>query len=201
MVAFTQQPDVCQLSDKSTPAVPDGFFHATEFILGAGIVVIQPSMGKIVVAWDGEGRWFSPKGRKYKSESLDKTALRKGYEDVRLSITPLPSPPLAVSDYLIPPCDIISNVPPHSSLQSGHQIVPLCTAKVSLRTHQRVKAPKQVAQLLLPALAQVSSSTPEKTQSQSRSQPKTGTTPRSSLEAGTANISLFGASGRCPTMR
>ena len=69
-----------------------------------------------------------PKGRKDKGESLDKTTLREGYEEARLSIAlPLSSPSLAVSDYLIPPCDIISNVPPHSNLQPGYQIVPLCT--------------------------------------------------------------------------
>ena len=85
MVVLTQQQEVHQLSDKSTPAIPDSFFHATEFILGAGIVVIQPSTGKIVVVENGEGRWFLPKGRKDEGESLDKTALREGYEEVRAS--------------------------------------------------------------------------------------------------------------------
>ena len=85
MVVLVQQSEVYQFSNKSTPAVPDNFFHATEFILGAGIVVIQPSTGKIVVVWDGEERWFLPKGRKDKCELLDKTALREGYEEVRVS--------------------------------------------------------------------------------------------------------------------
>jgi len=56
MVVPAQQSEVYQLLDKSTPAVPDSFFHATEFILGAGIVDIQPSTGKIVVVWDGGER-------------------------------------------------------------------------------------------------------------------------------------------------
>jgi len=94
MVVLTQQPEVYQLSDKSTPAVPDSFFHATEFILGAGIVAIQPSTGKIVVVCDGrrgsEERWFFPKGRKDEGESLDKTALREGYEESGYQIVPLP---------------------------------------------------------------------------------------------------------------
>ena len=85
MVVLTQQQEVYQLSDKSTPAIPDSFFHVTEFILGAGIVAIQPSTGKIVVVDNGEGRWFLPKGRKDKGESLDKTALREGYEEVRMN--------------------------------------------------------------------------------------------------------------------
>ena len=58
-------------SDKSTPAVPDSFFHATESILDAGIIVIQPSTGKIVMVWDGGKRLFLLKGRKDRSESLD----------------------------------------------------------------------------------------------------------------------------------
>ena len=96
MVVLAQQSEVYQLSDKSTQAVPDNFFHATEFILGAGIVVIQPSTGKIFVVGDEEERWFFPKRRKDKDESLDKTALREGYEEVRMSTPNYPS------DYLIP---------------------------------------------------------------------------------------------------
>ena len=88
MVVLTQNPEVYQLSDKSTPAVPDSFFHVSEFILGAGIVAIQPSTGKIVVVWDGKDRWFLPKGRKDEGESLDKTALREGYEEVRSNSSP-----------------------------------------------------------------------------------------------------------------
>ena len=119
MVVLAQQSEVYQLSDKSTPVVPDNLFHVTEFMLGAGIVAIHPSTGKIVVVWDGEERWFLPKGRKDKDESLDKTALREGYEEVRLS-TPLF---LGLSD---PPCDIIpSNTSPRLNLQSGYQIAPL----------------------------------------------------------------------------
>ena len=90
MVVLTQKSEVYPLSDKSTPAIPDSFFHATEFVLGAGVVTIQQSTGKVVVVENGEGRWFLPKGRKDEGESLEKTALREGYEEVRLS-TPTPS--------------------------------------------------------------------------------------------------------------
>ena len=94
MVVLVQQSEVYQLSDKSTPAVPDSFFHVTEFILGAGIVVVG----------DGAERWFLPKGRKDKGESLDKTALREGYEEVRMSTPHYPPLSLRLSD---PSCDII----------------------------------------------------------------------------------------------
>ena len=113
MVVLVQQSEVYQLSDKSTLAVPDCFFHITEFILGAGIVVVG----------DGEEQWFLPKGRKDKGGSLDRTALREGHEEARMS-TPHYSLPL--SDYLIPPCDIISSIAsPRPNLQSGYQIGPL----------------------------------------------------------------------------
>ena len=122
MVVLAQQQEIYQLSDKSTPAIPDSFFHATEFILGAGIVVIQPSTGKIVVVENWEGGWFLPKGRKDKGESLDKTALREGYEEVRASNPP--SPP-SLSGTRLSDSAAIWLTPPRSCLQSGYQIVPL----------------------------------------------------------------------------
>jgi hypothetical protein len=85
-----------------TPAIPDSFFHGTEFILGAGIVAIQPSAGKIVVVWNGEGRWFLPKGKKDKPESLDKTASREGFEEGVCPSTPSLPPLSPEPDYLIP---------------------------------------------------------------------------------------------------
>ena len=72
------------LSERSTAAVPDGVFHATDFTLGAGIVIIQPSTAKVVLVTDKHERWFLPKGRKDKGETLEQTALREGYEEVRL---------------------------------------------------------------------------------------------------------------------
>ena len=130
MVVLVQQSEVYQLSDKSTLAVPDCFFHTTEFILGAGIVVIQPSTGKTVVVGDGEEQWFLPKGRKDKGGSLDKTALREGHEEARMS-TPHYSLPL--SDYLIPPAISYHQSPRHA--QTYSQVIrsdlSLCIAEVT----------------------------------------------------------------------
>jgi len=70
------------LSERSTAAIPDSIFHATDFVLGAGVVIIQPSTSKIVLVTDKRNRWFLPKGRKDKGESLEQTALREAYEEV-----------------------------------------------------------------------------------------------------------------------
>ena len=168
MVVLAQQSEVYQLSDKSTQAVPDNFFHVTEFILGAGIVVIQPSTGKIFVVGDEEERCFFPKGRQDKGESLDKTALREGYEEVRMST---PNYPPSLSDYLIPLAISYHQTPRHA--RAYNQVIrsglSLCIAEVSPRTYQRpANAPKQGIKHLPPALARVSSGIPEKTQNQSQ---------------------------------
>ena len=66
--------------------------------------------------------------------------------------------PLPLSDHLISPAIIISNTSPHPSLQSSYQIVHLgflCTAEVSFRTYQRIKAPEQAIKPLPPALVRV----------------------------------------------
>lgn len=77
-----------QLSERSTPAIPNSIFHATDFRLGAGTVIIQPSTAKVVLVTDERERWFLPKGRKDKGESLEQTALREAYEEVRLNEHP-----------------------------------------------------------------------------------------------------------------
>ena len=70
------------LSERSTAAIANSVFHATDFVLGAGVVIIQPSTSKIVLVTDKRERWFLPKGRKDKGESLEQTALREAYEEV-----------------------------------------------------------------------------------------------------------------------
>lgn len=75
---------------RSTPTVPDSLWFASEFTLGAGMIIIQPSTGKVVVISERQehedGRalrsWFLPRGRKDVGESLEQAALREAYEEV-----------------------------------------------------------------------------------------------------------------------
>lgn len=85
------QPTV--FSHDSDPSVQDSLWFANDFMLGAGMVIIQPSTGKMVILSDqyqderGVTRpyCFLPKGRKDIGESLEQTALREAYEEVRSS--------------------------------------------------------------------------------------------------------------------
>jgi hypothetical protein len=83
MITLQDPPSIDQLSERSTPAVPNSVFHATDFLLGAGAVIIQPATGNVVLVTDKRERWFLPKGRKDKGESLEQTVLREAYEEVR----------------------------------------------------------------------------------------------------------------------
>jgi len=52
-------------------------------MLGAGMVVFQPSTQRIVVVYETEKEyWFLPRGRKDVGESLEQAALREAYEEV-----------------------------------------------------------------------------------------------------------------------
>ena len=88
MVTLQEPPAHHPLSERSTAAIPDSIFHATDFTLGAGVVIIQPSTSKIVLVTDKRERWFLPKGRKDKGESLEQTALREAYEEVNVHLHP-----------------------------------------------------------------------------------------------------------------
>jgi len=90
MVTPQDPPSIHRLSERSTPAIPDSIFHATDFFLGAGVVIIQPATGKVVLVTDKRERWFLPKGRKDKGESLEQTALREAYEETGYRIQFLP---------------------------------------------------------------------------------------------------------------
>jgi len=60
-------------------------------MLGAGMVIIQPSTNKVVLVYDSIGKyWFLPKGRKDLGESLEKTALREAYEESGYQVEFLP---------------------------------------------------------------------------------------------------------------
>jgi 8-oxo-dGTP pyrophosphatase MutT (NUDIX family) len=67
----------------STPAVPHSAWCSEDFMLGAGMVIIQPSTHRLVILYDTQKkRWFLPKGRKDLGESLEQAALREAYEEV-----------------------------------------------------------------------------------------------------------------------
>ncbi len=71
------------LSPYSTPSVPNSGWAAFNFLLGAGMVIIQPSTSKIVIVHDPDlNACFLPRGRKDVGESLEQTALREAYEEV-----------------------------------------------------------------------------------------------------------------------
>jgi len=78
------------LSERSTAAIPDSIFHATDLRFGAGVVIIQPATCKVVLVTDNRERWFLPKGRKDKGECLEQTALREAYEETGYRIQFLP---------------------------------------------------------------------------------------------------------------
>ena len=81
------------MSPESDYGVPDRLWFSQDFMLGAGMVIIQPTSGKVVVLGEPAGpdprdptkvltRWFLPKGRKDRGESLEQAALREAYEEV-----------------------------------------------------------------------------------------------------------------------
>lgn len=71
----------------STPPVPDSCWSSQDFMLGAGMVIFQPSTCKVVIVYDREREyWFLPRGRKDLGESLETTALREAYEEVWFSL-------------------------------------------------------------------------------------------------------------------
>lgn len=84
VVPMLAQPFV-NLGPLSSPAIPDSLIYASRFLLGVGMVIIQPSSGKVVLVNDPtEDHWFLPKGRKDMGETLEHAALREAYEEVSL---------------------------------------------------------------------------------------------------------------------
>ena len=74
-------------SNNSTTSIPDSCFWMHDFLLGASMVIIQPSSGKVVLVNDTEHRsWFLPRGRKDIGETLEQCALREAYEEVRFLV-------------------------------------------------------------------------------------------------------------------
>lgn len=60
-------------------------------MIGAGMVVIQPATGKVLLLYEPRiDYWFFPKGRKDVGESLEQTALREAYEESGYRVEFLP---------------------------------------------------------------------------------------------------------------
>ncbi|PCH43131.1 hypothetical protein WOLCODRAFT_121539 [Wolfiporia cocos MD-104 SS10] len=78
-----------RFSEFSSPAVPASIWYSSDFLLGAGMVILQPSSGKVLLCCEGE-RWFLPKGRKDVGESLEQAALREAYEESGYRVEFLP---------------------------------------------------------------------------------------------------------------
>ncbi|OCH92522.1 hypothetical protein OBBRIDRAFT_791116 [Obba rivulosa] len=75
----------------SSPAIPDSFWFSSDFMLGSGMVIIQPSTGKVVVLYESvDNYWFLPKGRKDIGETLEQAALREAYEESGYRVEFLP---------------------------------------------------------------------------------------------------------------
>ncbi|KAK0457048.1 uncharacterized protein EV420DRAFT_537400 [Desarmillaria tabescens] len=66
----------------SSAEIPDSGWASCDFMVGSGMVIIQPSSHKIVVCYDSLRKaYFLPKGRKDIGESLEEAAVREAYEE------------------------------------------------------------------------------------------------------------------------
>lgn len=82
------------LSDLSSPATAQSLWHSSDFLLGAGAVIIQPSTQRVCIIEDSDhcpGAYFLPRGRKDVGESLEQTALREGFEESGYQVEFLPA--------------------------------------------------------------------------------------------------------------
>ncbi|KAG7443240.1 uncharacterized protein BT62DRAFT_1009426 [Guyanagaster necrorhizus] len=69
-------------SQWSSAEIPDGGWASCDFMMGSGMVIIQPSSHKVVVCYDSlRQEYFLPKGRKDVGESLEEAAVREAYEE------------------------------------------------------------------------------------------------------------------------
>jgi len=93
-------------SSSSTESKITAIWSSHDFILGAGVVIIQPSTGRVVllkrkgkIKGKEETIYFLPKGRKDIGESIEECALREGYEEsgYKCSLLPLDIPTHAPS--------------------------------------------------------------------------------------------------------
>ena len=65
----------------------DSAWASSDFLLGAGMVIIQRRTHLVVVVHDAQkGDWFFPRGRKNMGESLEQTAIREAYEEASVFV-------------------------------------------------------------------------------------------------------------------
>ncbi|KAF8900424.1 hypothetical protein CPB84DRAFT_1815380 [Gymnopilus junonius] len=89
------RPTRSRFSEYSTPGVENSAWSSHDFMLGAGMVLIQRNTHKIVMVYETKEKyWFFPRGRKDVGESLEQTALREAYEEsgYRAEFLPLLNP-------------------------------------------------------------------------------------------------------------
>lgn len=80
-----QPPPLRVFSKWSSVEIPDSGWASSDFMVGSGMVIIQPSSHRIVVCYDSLRKtYFLPKGRKDIGESLEEAAVREAYEEVHL---------------------------------------------------------------------------------------------------------------------
>ncbi|KAJ3824573.1 hypothetical protein EV361DRAFT_912082 [Lentinula raphanica] len=87
-----QQPRPLIFSPWSSPSIPDSGWACEDFMVGVGMVIIQPSTQKMVILYDHSkpGCFFLPRGRKDVGETLQEAALREAYEESGYEIEFLP---------------------------------------------------------------------------------------------------------------
>jgi hypothetical protein len=77
--------DPWEFSPFSSSAIEDGFWCPSDFLLCAGMVLIQPSTRMVLLMHDEQTKmWFLPRGCKNVNETLEEAALREGAELVRV---------------------------------------------------------------------------------------------------------------------
>lgn len=80
-----------KFSPFSGKSVSQGLWSAQDFMLGVGMVIIQPETQKVVLCYDPRRKqYFFPKGRKDAGEAMETAVLREAYEESGFRATFLP---------------------------------------------------------------------------------------------------------------
>ncbi|KAG6915239.1 hypothetical protein DXG01_012571 [Tephrocybe rancida] len=120
------------MSPFSTAQVHDSGWSSENFMLGAGMVIIQPATHKIVLVYDTHKEWFLPRGRKDIGETLEAAALREAYEEsgYRVRFLPLyapthaPAPPSNRDARMLPMTEALYTTVSHWSAGRGNRRQP-----------------------------------------------------------------------------